>query len=320
MKSSYVSLFSTPLLLLLILISVAFACNLPNQTSDIQDEGAAPTAAAKTIESQRLQNTLQVQQVILTSQAETLQAPDATSIPTVEPYSPAPPTETIPVPTFTPVPTYTPTVPTATFTPNIPTIIASIDTNCRTGPSKLYPAVGYLLAGKQSTVHGRNDSNTWWYIANPGKPGQFCWVWAETTTVSGNTANLPVITPPPLPTLVDFSASFSNMHICGGVAFLVFRIDNIGTDSFWSSSITIRDLSQDIIISGPEISNTPFLSSPGGCPPGAKELKGGNIAYVGKGLGLTLATGTRTRGIIILCTEPNLAGTCIERKVNFDFP
>jgi hypothetical protein len=26
------------------------------------------------------------------------------------------------------------------------------------------------------------------------------------------------------------------------------------------------------------------------------------------------------RGIVVLCTEPSLGGTCVERKVNFEFP
>ena len=323
MNTRHLRTLANPLLLLIIMLIVSLACNMPSQTSDTPpDEDAAITAAAETIQAQRLQNTLQAQQDMLTEQAQTLQAPEPTQEPSALPSPEAQftPTETVPVPTFTPVFTFTPEPPTATFTPSVPTIVASVDTNCRSGPNKLYPRVGYLLAGQQSTVHGRNDSNTWWYIANPNRPGEYCWVWAETTTVSGNVAGLVVITPPPLPKVADFTLSFSNLHICGGVGYMIFRVENIGTESFWSSSITIRDITHDQGFSGPEDSNTPFISSPGACPPGVKELEAGETAYVAKGIGMSLPSGTKMRGIVVLCTQPSLGGTCVERKANFDFP
>ncbi len=244
-------------------------------------------------------------------------SPNSTSEPILEPSavpSPEPvasPTSTVPALTFTPA---------ATFTPSIPTIIARVDTNCRSGPNLLYPRVGYLLVGQQSTVHGRNTSNTWWYIANLNRAGEKCWVWADTTTVSGNIAGLPVITPPPLPKVTDFTLSFSNLHVCGGVTYMIFRVKNIGNDTFWSSSITIRDITHDQGFSGPEKSNTPFIPSAGACPPGVKQLPGGETAYVAKGIGTSLPSGTKMRGIIVLCTEPSLGGTCVEHKVNFVFP
>ena len=78
-------------------------------------------------------------------------------------------------------------------------ISVSVETNCREGPSQDYSRVGYLLPGQTSTVHGRNDANTWWYIENPKKPGQYCWLWGEYATVEGDLAGLVVVTPPPPP-------------------------------------------------------------------------------------------------------------------------
>ena len=211
-------------------------------------------------------------------------------------------------------------MPTATWTQEgPPRITANVETNCRTGPSPDYPRVGYLLVGQESTVHGRNDAGTWWYIANPKKPGEFCWVWGSTTVVTGNTLALAVITPPP-PPVAAFQASFVNMHDCGGVPTLIFWVKNSGGQIFHSSSITIKDLSTDTFISGPEYSNSPFLSGSGGCFGGASALNPGSVAYLAKGLGFTLPFGTSTRAIIVLCTEPDQGGDCVEIKVNFDFP
>ena len=81
----------------------------------------------------------------------------------------------------------------------LPTINATMDTNCRQGPSKDYPEVSFLLVGQQSTVHGKEPSGNWWYIEDPRKPGQFCWVWEGSTHVSGDTSGLPIVAAPPPP-------------------------------------------------------------------------------------------------------------------------
>lgn len=121
----------------------------------------------------------------------------------------APPTATIPLASATPADTATPQFTatasaTATIaftsTPSIPMISASKNTNCRTGPGVVYPVVGYLLLGDTSQVMGRLADNSWWVIQNPNRPGQVCWVWNQTTSVSGDTGLLPVATPPPTPT------------------------------------------------------------------------------------------------------------------------
>jgi hypothetical protein len=118
----------------------------------------------------------------------------------------APPTA--PTPTATEVPaTATPfPTPTATATPAGPTntplptatlitdinseavIWADANTNCRLGPSQAYKVDGYLLLNVESTVHGRDDDENWWYIANPTKDDKYCWVWTKTTNVEGEKA------------------------------------------------------------------------------------------------------------------------------------
>ncbi len=137
---------------------------------------------------------------------------------TAQDASPVPPTATEVPPTATPLPSPTPTA-TATTAPSEPTntpqptatliaafsessnvlISADVNTNCRLGPSRAYRVDGYLLTNEESTVHGQDASEDWWYIANPTKDEKYCWVWRETTDVQGTADNLPVIEPPPLP-------------------------------------------------------------------------------------------------------------------------
>jgi len=122
--------------------------------------------------------------------------PTATEVPvTVTPF----PTPTA---TLTPAgPTNTP-LPTATLIADLSSeavIWADANTNCRLGPSRAYKVDGYLLLNVESTVHGRDDDENWWYIANPTKDDKYCWVWTKTTNVEGKVDSLPVITPSPMP-------------------------------------------------------------------------------------------------------------------------
>jgi hypothetical protein len=80
-----------------------------------------------------------------------------------------------------------------------PTISVSLDTNCRAGPSVEYEKLGFLLPGETAVVLGRSDSGDWWYIENPRKSGENCWLWGEYATLQGDVAGLPPVKPPPPP-------------------------------------------------------------------------------------------------------------------------
>jgi hypothetical protein len=322
MFTSHQRVFSRLFVLLFCLLPLLAACNLPAAKGTEENGDTVETSAAETIQANALQNTVRAQEALLTAQAQTLQAPlSASATPQPSPQEPSPQaTNTEPLPSLTPLPpTFTP-LPTFTWTPiGPPRIVANIETNCRTGPSPDYPRVGYLGKDEESTVYGRNESSTWWYIANLRKPGEYCWVWGDTTVVTGDIAKLPVLTPPPPPN-PNFSASFNSYHDCGGVPTLVFWVKNTGGKVFRSSSITIKDMSTNTFFSGPETSNSPFLANASACAGGSNHLDPGSTAFLSKGLGLILAPGTQTRAIIDLCTEANQGGDCIEVKVNFNFP
>jgi hypothetical protein len=101
-----------------------------------------------------------------------------------------------------PTPTITETlVPAITLTPTLETPMASVsvDTNCRTGPGKVYDYIGALLVGETAEVVGQSTDGLYWIIKNPDRAGN-CWLWGNYASVAGSTANFPKYTPPPTPT------------------------------------------------------------------------------------------------------------------------
>ncbi len=94
-----------------------------------------------------------------------------------------------------------PPAPTLEPTLGVPLISASIDTNCRTGPSTVYEAISYLLVGKTSEVVNKYQNGLWWVIKDPNNPNQRCWVWGQTTLVTGPWQQLAEATVPPTPTI-----------------------------------------------------------------------------------------------------------------------
>lgn len=82
-----------------------------------------------------------------------------------------------------------------------PMISASMDTNCRTGPSTVYEAISYLIVGKTSEVVNKYLNGAWWVIKDPNNPNKRCWVQGATTNVTGNWQQLAEATLPPTPTV-----------------------------------------------------------------------------------------------------------------------
>jgi len=314
----------------LLIVSIALICLLVlalngcNFTATEEDNSGDTigTAAAQTIQANNLQLTLNAQSALLTAQAQTLQAPAELQPEQTEAPMPqeteAPPAEQPPdePPAQEPPPEQPPAA-------EPPHIAADVDTNCREGPSPDFPRITYLPVGQEWPVLGQNPDHTWWLVENPAKPGQPCWVWGETTHVVGDPGAIEVVEPPPPPVVEappNFDAAFANIHPCGGVATAFFWVGVSSPHTFHSSTLTIRNLDADQTISGPETSNAPFVGNDASCPPGMPELGMGGAAYVYKGMGIVPPSGTRGRAIIVLCTEPNQGGLCVEKKVNFNFP
>lgn len=112
----------------------------------------------------------------------------------------------------------------ASLTPTACTafVTANLNANVRTGPSTDYDPVGYLPAGGTAPIAGRNDANTWWYIAFAGGPGGHGWIAQSVTTAACVPAVVPVIAAPPLPPTLTPSptsippVSFAVIHVTYG--------------------------------------------------------------------------------------------------------
>jgi len=90
---------------------------------------------------------------------------------------------------------------TATSTaPGVPEVSVSINTNCRTGPGRSYDLRGALLVGETEEIVALSTVPNYWYITNPDRAGEFCYLWGEYAIVVGDTQALPEFTPLPSPT------------------------------------------------------------------------------------------------------------------------
>lgn len=227
-----------------------------------------------------------------------------------------------PVITFTPIFTSTATLsptPIFTFTPAIPQISVSVPTNCRVGPGRVYSRVGALLVGETAQVYGRDPTGRYWFIHNPDSPGNFCWLWGEYATVTGNFAVLPVFTPPPTPTftptpLPDIRVSYSGKDTCVGW-WVEIEIKNRSDVTFRSIALTVKDTVANISLStdanefvnvdGCLTSNASNKLNPGG----ARIVSSPAFAYD--------PTGRKLVATVKVCSEKNLNGICVSEQISF---
>jgi hypothetical protein len=165
-------------ILLLVMLAAFQACSFPGRASD-----GGPSA-------EDLAKTMVVQTQTALAAIQDPGAPTPTD--STAPQAPTA-TETQP-----PVDTPTPTL-TLTLTPEAPMVTVSVDTNCRSGPGKIYNYVGALLVGEKAEVVGQSLDGQYWIIKNPDQAGE-CWLWANYAATTGPVAALPKYTPPPTPT------------------------------------------------------------------------------------------------------------------------
>lgn len=232
------------------------------------------------------------------------------------PNAQPPPTSTPAPPTASPTVTASPT-PEFTATPSVPQISVSVATNCRTGPGKAYDRVGALLVGEVTEVYGRDLLGNYWYVANPDKPGQFCWLWGEYAVLSGNTQALPVFTPPPTPTPIpDFVADYTGLEACSGSGWWVeIKLQNSGGIVFQSISLSVQDIDAKITLS----MNDNVFTNRNGCSQveTKKALAPGEKWIVSSPLFNYDPSGHKFRAAITLCSEDGVNGTCVTRTIEF---
>jgi hypothetical protein len=84
--------------------------------------------------------------------------------------------------------------------PNDPTcrVLVNAGLNFRSGPGTNYNRITVLAAGTVAPIIGRLGDNTWWQLRVGNSIG---WVSAAYTSVYGNCGGIPVVNPPPTPTV-----------------------------------------------------------------------------------------------------------------------
>lgn len=244
---------------------------------------------------------------------------------------PVDPNENIPTPTFTlpsepPTITLTPTEtvipsPFPTATSSVTLISVSVPTNCRIGPGRVYSRQGALLVGETAEVFGRDPSNNYWYIRNPDKPNDFCWVWGEYATLTGPFALLPIFTPPPTPTPTftstpepSFDLKATGMDSCGAW-WAEVEVKNTSPFVFKSMVYTVLDTVTDI---DKTLITNAFTNKDGCSSTVIKDTIAPNDSFIiSSALFDATLQNHKLRVDVTLCTELNQKGICISRKVNF---
>lgn len=268
----------------------------------------SPTIVAPTADQNQV-NTL-VAQTIVAVQTQTGQGfiPNTGNSPTPSfTFTPEPPTVT-PTVTLTSTPIFT-------ATPLVPMVSVSVPTNCRVGPGKIYDRTGALLVGEVAEVVGRDPSGNYWYIRNPDRAGDFCWLWGEYAAVTGNYAALPMMTPPPTPTpSPSFDASLEGRDTCNGW-WLDIILENTGTTTFRSISITVKDTVTNTTHSITTDGFTDFdscsdyISKDTLGPDGIVVMSSPKFDYD--------PHGNKINATITLCSNKGLNGTCVTNKFTF---
>ena len=273
--------------LLIIGMLILSACNMPvsNTTETVPTEPATQTAAVTaTIDLAATQ----------TREAELL------------------PTDT---PTVTPTKKLISTV-TATATPEPPIAKVGRESNCRVGPGGVYSLVATYQTGQMLEVVAKDLGGGYWFVKNPEKPEEQCYLLANNITISGDTSALPKFTPQPSPTAAPyFNVSFKKFDTCKGEDFALFTVDNAGSLPFRSFYIRVTDQKAGKSVEQALNAFDQFV----GCvlAKNIAPLDVGGSGYVTSPPFTWGARGNKLQAVIMLCTEKDLKGTCVTQSSAF---
>lgn len=269
-----------------LLLAASLACGLPAPASP-PDPNALATSIVQTIAAR---------------QTEAALANPSTATFTASPLPPSPTS----LPTLTAPPAFT-------ATPEIPIISVSVDTNCRSGPGILYPRVGILLVGETAEVVGRDPKGEYWYIRNPDQNPEYCWVWGEYATISGNTLYIAYMSPEPVPAN-SFTVAFQKTGNCT-VWWVDFRLTNSSPAAFQSFSLTMQDTTANVTA---EVTANDFTRRDGcNAPVSVEALMPGAAVTISSPPLQENPAGHTLKASITACTQSDLKGVCLTRQLTF---
>ena len=205
--------------------------------------------------------------------------------------------------------------PSATATPETPVAEVARQTNCRLGPAGNYELVATYQVGQKLDVVAKDLGAGYWFVKNPEKPEEQCYLLAQNIKISGDTGALPKFTPPPSPTAAPyFKVSFKKFDTCKGDDFALFMVENTGSVPFRSAYIKVID--QKVNKSVEQALNAFDLFV--GCvlAKNIAPLDPGAIGYVTSPPFTWTVTTNKLRAAMMLCTEKNLRGTCVTQNID----
>ena len=190
----------------------------------------------------------------------------------------------------------------------------------------MYKLEGALLVGDLAQIFGRDPSGQYWYIHNPDSVVNYCWVWGEYATISGDIAFLPIYTPPPTPTPTQtpiptftltpspgFDLNYSGLDSCSGW-WVDIQLKNTGTIIFRSIGVIVEDTVMDVVkanFSDDFTDNDGCISSTS-----RDSLKPGKTFVVsGPRFNYDL-TGNKLHITVILCSNIDHNGTCLTKRID----
>ena len=265
--------------------------------------------------------------VINTAVAETMivvltqNVSQATLSPALEVTPTATATFTPESPAFTSTASLTAT-PAFTPTSSIPLISVSVDTNCRSGPGKVYDMEGALLVGEIAEVYGRDPTNNYWYIRNPDADPEFCWVWGKYATLIGPALLLPAFTPPPTPTATltplpspAFKAEYASLDTCNGVWWVEIKLKNTGSVPLRSVDISVKDKATNLVL----VNLSDGFTNLDGCLGKTTKdiLRAGDTYLLSAPAFVYNPTGHKLVVTITLCSDTGQQGMCTTDKIDF---
>ena len=230
--------------------------------------------------------------------------------------------------TNTPAPTNTPEAPTPTLEPSstpiteinvedLPLVSVSVDTNCRSGPGRVYPYQAGFFVGDEARVYGIDPSGIWLYIQNDDAPDGFCWIWGFYAEKSSDTGPLPIFTPGPTPDLSpDFIAEFREVEVCNGEWIMEFTVQNTGPVALESIAVHVLN-TENAEQTGRRDMNSFFAK--GGCDT-VNEVASLDIGESGFTVSHELTEDPDDQllfATITVCTEDNLAVACLIKDFYF---
>jgi hypothetical protein len=188
------------------------------------------------------------------------------------------------------------------------------ESNCRVGPGGIYELVATYQAGQLLEVVAKDLGGGYWFVKNPEKPEEQCYLLAQNITITGDTVALPKFTPRPSPTAAPyFTVTFKKFDTCKSEDYALFVVVNAGSVPFRSVYIRVTD--QKVGRSVEQSLNAFDLRV--GCvlAKNIAPLNPGETGYVASPPFKWSVAGHKLQAVIMACTEQNLKGTCVTQSL-----